>query len=610
MPPHSEPARAEPARQEPAGTRQWIGVALILLAAALAAAPIWLHGPVGADDFEFHFISWLDAEHSWLSGIPYPHWAPSPNFGAGEPRFIFYPPLTWMLGAALGFILPWKVVPFAMTWLLLAATGLATRVLARRLLPEAPATLAGCAALFCCYALFTAYNRAAFGELAGGFWIPLLLLFALRDHAPTAGLWRRALDGSTAPLALVVAGCWLCDAPVGVMGCYLLAAAALIAAVLARSWFPVRRAAVAVTVGIALTGLYLVPAAWEQRWADIQQATGAKGDRGLRIENNWLFPHHADPTLHLRDLSLHMMSPIAVAMIAVALLGLGVSWLRGRLAMDSTRVWWIPLGIIPAAALFLLLPVSLPVWNLLPKLRFLQFPWRWLLVVEAPMAIFFAGAVWPAAARSRWHRKAVAWVCALLFLGMTVFAATSFFRDDREDSDLGDMLDRYSTDAGFMGTDEYQPPGTENTLVAMGLPDGCLTDDFDDEQGVQSTPDDNPVWRPEQQSCFATATATLKQAEHWRIAGFARRAGFLVLRLRSYPAWRVAVNGRVLDASKLQLRPDGLISAPVPQGPFAVTVDWTTTPDVVYGRWLSALALMALLSIAFYERNVTNRTGQ
>ncbi len=183
-----------------------LGPALILLAAALATAPILLHGSFCGDDFEFHAVSWFDVQQNWLNGVAYPHWAPTVNYGAGEPRFLFYPPFTWMLGAALGFVLPWPLVPVALVFLLLAATGLAVRALALEVLRDAPATLAGCAALFSGFALFTAYKRTAFAELSGGFWIPLLLLFALRDRNPTDSPWRRALDGSTLPLALLVAG--------------------------------------------------------------------------------------------------------------------------------------------------------------------------------------------------------------------------------------------------------------------------------------------------------------------------------------------------------------------------------------------------------------------
>ncbi len=597
-------------RQQRVRFHRLAGPVLILLAAAIASAPIWLHGPVGADDFEFHLVSWIDAQHSWLEGIPYPHWAPSANFGAGEPRFVFYPPLTWMVGAAVGLALPWSLVPVAMTFLMLAATGLANRALARQLLPDGLATLAGCAALFSLYTLFTVYNRTAFGELAGGFWIPLLLLFVLRDRSASAPVWRRALDGSTLPLALVVAGCWLSDAPVGVMASYLLASVALAAAVLARSWFPVVRAGVAFAVGIALTGIYLIPAAWEQRWVDIQQATGVRGDPGLRIENNFIFPHHADQALHLHDLELHFISPVAVCMIAVAGLSVVAFWLRGRLAGESgdadkplPRAWWIPLALIPAAVLFLLLPVSLPVWNLLPKLRFLQFPWRWLLVTEAPMAIFFAAAVWPGKSSRRWQRGAIAALCAMLFLGSTVFAAKNFFRDPREDDDLAEILAQASTGAGFIGTDEYASPGADNSLVATGLPDACLTDYFDDEQGVQPTPMDNPIWRPEQQSCISTATAVVHRAEHMSFSTVAARAGFMVLRLRSYPAWRIAVNGQ--PVTNLQSREDGLIAVPVRQGPIHLIVDWSTTPDTIAGRSVSGLALVALAGLAVFERRLS-----
>jgi hypothetical protein len=610
--------------EKPSRWLRFAGTAFILLAAAIAAAPIWIHGPVGGDDFEFHLISWLDAQRSWLHGIPYPHWAPSPNFGAGEPRFVFYPPISWMLGAALGLVLSWTLVPVAMTFLMLAGTGLATRALARQALAEGPATLAGCAALFSGYALFTAYNRTAFGELAGGIWIPLLLLFALRDRNPSAALWRRALDRSALPLALAVAGAWLSDAPVGVMASYLLAAVALVAAVLARSWFPVVRATVAALLGIALTGIYLIPAAWEQRWVDIQQATGAKGDPGLHIENNWLFPHHSDAALHMRDLSLRAVSWIGISMIAIALIGALALWWRGKgpsVAKASVEYaglmrglkppppsvssfsaprfayrFWIPLALIPAAALFLLLPISLPIWNLVPKLRFLQFPWRWLLVVEAPMGIFLAAAAWPGNARKRWLRPTVVCLCATIFLAFTTFAAQHFFRDAPEDDDFANLLKEYSSGSGFVGSDEYAPPGAENSLVAMGLPDACLTDNFDDEQGVAPTPQDNPVWLPEQHSCISTATSTQRGPEHLRVDTVAVRAGFMVLRLRSYPAWRITVNGLVV--SGLQARDDGLIAVPVQQGPVRIDVDWTATPDVIAGRCLSALAVLGLLGLA------------
>jgi hypothetical protein len=598
---------------------RFAGPSLILFAAALAAAPIWFHGPVAGDDFEFHLVSWLNAQQSWLHGIPYPHWASSPNFGAGEPRFIFYPPLTWMLGAALGLVLPWTLVPVAITFLLLAATGLATRALARGALPDVPATLAGCAVLFSGYTLFTAYHRTAFAELAGGFWIPLLLLFALRDRNASAPLWRRSLDGSTLPLALVLTGCWLSDAPVGVMASYLLAAVALAAALLARSWFPVVRASIAFALGVALPAFYLIPAAWEQRWVDILQATGVNGDHGLLIENNWLFPHHSDSALIQRDAELHFVSLLAVSMIAVALLSLFVLWLRerprarglaGAVRMQGSgnskpigHHRWIPLACIPAAVLFLLLPVSLPVWNLLPKLRFLQFPWRWLLVVEAPTAIFFAAAVWPRKSARRWRRPAVAGLCALFFLGATVFAAKNFFRDDPETDDISAFLSIYRSGAGFIGTDEYAPPGADNYIVATGLPDACLTGKFNTELGIAPSPEDNPAWRPEQGSCMATATAQLRQPEHMRINAVTAQAGFLILRLRTYPAWRVTVNGQL--ATGLPARLDGLMAVPVPQGPVNLTVDWTTTPDVIAGRFASVLALLALTALGLLERRLS-----
>ena len=575
--------------------------AIIVVMAAIAAAPVRLHGPFCGDDLQFHAISWLDAQHSWRQGIAYPRWASSPNYGAGEPRFLFYPPLTWMLGAALGTLLPWSWVPAILTFLLLAATGLATRKLGRQLLPEAPAILAGCIAIFSFHALFTAYDRAAFGELTGGFWMPLLLPFALRDRIPEAGIWRRALDGSTVPLALVVAGAWLSNVPVGVMSSYLLAGVAIAAALLARSWFPILRASAAVLLGLATAAIYLVPAVFEQRWVDSLEATGVSVEPGLNIENNWLFGRNALPSMQWHNVLLYAVSWLVLAMIAIALASAAVVWMRHRRSTQSASQLrlWIVLACIPLAILFVQLPISLTLWNLLPKLRFLQFPWRWLVALEAPMAILLAAAILPGELAPKWKRAAAGFVVgAFLFASLFYVARTFFLECDADE--LQEVVMQYPSGAGFWGSAEYAPPGTDNSVVARHLPDACLTADPNVILGKSTTTSDIPEWNRDQNTCVATISASVRKAGELRISATATQAGYVILRLRSYPAWRLTLNGQ--PPTLMPQRADGLIAIPVPKGPLNLKAFWINTPDVIVGRWTSAFALISVIILWIFER--------
>jgi hypothetical protein len=567
--------------------KRFVGPAAILFAAFVAVAPQLLQGNSCGHDFDFHLVSWFDALNAWKHGIPYPHWTASANYGAGEPRFVFYSPLTWMMGAALGAVLPWTLVPTALTFLLLAGTGLATKALAREALDDGAATLAGCVALFSGYALFTAYERSAFAELAGGIWIPLVLLLML----------RRRRTHIIAPLAVAVAGAWLSNPTVGVMACYLLAAVVLIRVLLERSWMLAWRAAAGAVLGMGLIAIYLVPAAWEQRWVDIRQVTE---DPGQTLENNWLFAVHADPSMAYHDQVLHTASVIAILMVAVALGGLLLCWRRGRL--PGGRQWWIPLALIPPAVLLLQFPFSRPLWNLLPDLRFLQFPWRWLAVLEAPMGLFIAAAVWPASSSARWRRVAVGTACTAIFLALTAYAAKDLFQVCDDEDAVVPMLDAYRAGQGFIGMFEYEPIGADNGLVASGLPEACLTSNAATALGKKTDdPDAPPAWEPAQGSCEAAYPAAANSApEHLRVAATTPHAGYLILHLRSYPAWLVKVNG--LAVNSLPKRNDGLMAVPVPRGAVSLTVDWTTTPDVWAARWLSVLSILALVGVYLLER--------
>ena len=565
---------------------------LLAIAAVLGTAPLQL--PTGfscGHDFDFHLSSWFDALHSWRQGILYPHWAASANYGAGEPRFVFYPPFTWMLGAALGAVFSWRNVPLVLTSLILFAIGIAVRTLARQVMAEVPATLAACFAIFSAYTLFTVTERADFAELTGGVWFPLLLLFALRDlRNPQQP--RRMLNGTIAPLALVLAGAWLSNPTVGVMASYLLAALAITITFMQRSWIPAFRAAISAALGLALSAFYWLPAWWQQRWVAIAQAVS---DPGEQIQNSFLFGRHASPALQLHDIELRKVSAIVVFMVGLSTLALFLAWRRR--ALPGPRRWWIPIAAIPFAVLLLQLPISLPLWSALPQLRFLQFPWRWLVALEAPMALLLAAAVWP---RSRRARIWAVVACALFFLASASVAGIVFHQNcDPEDAIPG-MWVSYIHRIGFEGSDEYAPPGADNSTVATGLPDACLLADPGHELGA-GDPDLAPQWTPDQHSCVAAwKFAKIGNAEHRQLAAVIPHDGYLVLRLRRYPAWRVRVNGHA--AGQFNQREDGLMAIAVPAGSVTLTVDWTTTPDVLASRCISLLALAACLAVALLDR--------
>ena len=170
------------------------------------------------------------------------------------------------------------------------------------------------------------------------------------------------------------------------------------------------------------------------------------------------------------------------------------------------------------------------------------------------------------------------------------------------------MLHVYRSGQGFIGNYEYEPIGADNSLLATDLPQACLVSDPSTVLGkATDTPDSPPAWEATQGSCEATFASVVQlvraRPEHFRIAAATAHHGFMILRLRSYPAWLVKVNG--LAVSSLPPRADGLIAVHVPKGRVDLTVDWTTTTDAIIARWLSGLSLLVLTGLWLRNRRVS-----
>ena len=193
--------------------RGQLALAVLAIAAASSGALLpWYHfGIPSGHDFEFHFNSWIEVLNHWKQGVVYPHWAAFAHYRYGEARFIFYPPVSWTLGAALGAILPWKIVPAAYVWLALSLSGIAMFVMARRWLSTREAIFAAMLYALNPYHLVIVYWRSAMAQMLAAVYLPLLLLCVLRLEEDGKRIRK------IAPLAVLLAAGWLTNVPSAVM---------------------------------------------------------------------------------------------------------------------------------------------------------------------------------------------------------------------------------------------------------------------------------------------------------------------------------------------------------------------------------------------------------
>src|SRR5580700_12102333 len=112
-----------PSDKQAGAALRWAPLLAIGAAAFAVEIPFFFFGTPSGHDVEFHLYSWLEVLAQWKQGIFLPRWASMAHFTYGEPRFLFYPPASWMLGALLSAVFPWKFASCVYIWLVLTLAG-------------------------------------------------------------------------------------------------------------------------------------------------------------------------------------------------------------------------------------------------------------------------------------------------------------------------------------------------------------------------------------------------------------------------------------------------------------------------------------------------------
>jgi hypothetical protein len=611
---------------------------LIPVAAFLAIIPLLTNGCSCGHDFDFHILSWMEAARQFTQGNLHPDWAYTPAYNAGEPRFVFYPPLSWTIGAILGLLFPWPWTPILYTWLALTAAGLALYHLARDFTTPTAAVIAATLYTVNPYMLFTAYERTAYAELLAAAWIPLLLRAILRSN-DKGGV---TITGIAIPIALL----WLTNAPAAVMSCYALAlltairlatnssnrlpraasndlsakkpgapyldsemwasresgstssafarrgeesatAPAHLSTINAPTQTPLqlaRNTIAGTALGLCLAAFYILPAAYERRYVQIAMAIIPN----MRIQDNFLF-HRTGDALH--DQVLHTASLLALLFIAATIIVLTTLYItqkaRGPHPSQHHREGWdprtsigqstlAPLTTLTLAITLLLTPITTILWTHAPELAFLQFPWRLTAILAAVLALATSIAL----TRVNLKPTITATLTLVIAAALTYPAYRIFHQPCDEEDTVQARLTLFHSNQGADPTDEYTPLTADNDSLAHTNPDYWLAPDPNAKAPANTSPGPAPT--------HLTVNAPAPED--------------LILNLRDYPAWRIKLNGTPIT-DRLQ-RDDGLIALLLPIGLSTIDIAYTQTTDQTLGDILSlaSLAFLALILLA-HRRN-------
>lgn len=400
--------------------------AWIIVGASLTFSRI-THPAFGVQgDLPLHYHITRSFERGFSEGAIFPRWAALLDGGRGDALFTFYPPLSYMLSAALMKLLGVDAMASlkAVSLLALIIAQATSYTFARIFFNRRPSLI--CSLI---YVLLPAYplialHRAFIANAVALSLVPLSLLGAhllLDGERRARGLAIFALSFSAIILTHSITT-YLCSVSIGLMALIYLPN---------YGWRGIGRVAGAGVLTLALTAFFLWPQQVESGWIQIGLQTVQQDYR-----NYFLFAHSPDGSRYRQSWAdvNHTASLITLAQTLMALL-LGLIGLIGpygaqnpmrpmrlmsltRQKIQSTQktpsrmiaAFWFGLA-LTALGLLISLPISEALWRYLPGLKFVQFPWRFQPLVALGCGLLAATVIdmWPIL-NPKWRMRILAFL--------------------------------------------------------------------------------------------------------------------------------------------------------------------------------------------------------
>ncbi|MCY4021479.1 MAG: 6-pyruvoyl-tetrahydropterin synthase-related protein [Chloroflexi bacterium] len=548
-------------------------------------------------DVLYHSYRVAEMNRSWSHGLLFPTWAEGFYLGYGSPLFHFYARLTYVITSLFNVVLGLEPLDALRALLALSLLGCSSGMylFAKRRFGCLSGIVAGLLYVYSPYLMYTeAYARGTYPELLSFALFPWLLwrVDALRDKPSPVNflslvLVQTALINAHNLMALVLTG----------MTVAWIAFEAIVQQANREASRMDWRSAAWALLGMALASgvaaTFWLPVVLESDSVHLQNLTVA-GLLDYREAFVRLPDLLAGPPIHDAGAinGLSELKTLGVAQWMLALLGLGASaalYIRGfRSPHPQSFLGVLFFGATALAMLVLVMPVSLPIWDSLRPIQFLQFPWRLLGPIAACLAIIGgANGIWLEKLDSRWQISLAASAVALPI----VLAIPLFYIPEWRHETLNTSIAAYHAEEvarrqlGTTFTGEYRP----RHVHSVPDPTAHLLLDYADGYPIDKL---NHSLLPE--GSVAELIHNSPHSHEWRI-----KAGkdFVAEIYNFYwLGWRAEIDGRPVEITPSPHH--GFITFPVPSGEHEVRVYLGSTAGRDLAAWVSLLSILLSVGAA------------
>ncbi|HEY8410079.1 MAG TPA: 6-pyruvoyl-tetrahydropterin synthase-related protein [Pyrinomonadaceae bacterium] len=349
--------------------------AFVVAISVLAVVPVLIFGVPSNRDLSNHFRFALPFYDAIAGGNFYPGWLAESNGGYGDPSFRFYPPALYYLLSLFRFATgEWYFATLLTFSLISVAAGLGIYFWARSVLTSSQAMWVGLIYALAPYHLNQLYQGTMLAEWAGSAVLPFVFGFLERVCANGK---RRDIAGFAFCYALLV----LTHLPLTVIGSMALVVYAVVRIESRRRLQTLGKLVAAAALGLCASSIYWVTMVSEMRWIGINSIDR---DASVDYRLNFILSTLSPDNLNVWWMNILLLLTLLLAAPIPFLLRRGV-W-RDRRELR-------PVATVTAFAVFMTLPLSRPIWDLVAPLQQTQFPWRWLAIVSLGITILTTAAL-------------------------------------------------------------------------------------------------------------------------------------------------------------------------------------------------------------------------